>query len=72
VVWVLCIRPLRDYARCRPFAENRRLADLCLMIIAFVILNSLLESSWFRRADPTWIMMILSIAGMRMACRVRF
>lgn len=72
VICILCVRPLRDYARCRPYAENRRLADLCLMIIAFVALNSLLESSWFRRADPTWIMMILAIIGMRMACRIRF
>src|SRR5690606_4838823 len=72
IVIILCLRPLRDYLRCRPYAENRRLADLSLMILLFVMLNSLLESSWFRRADPTWVMMIIAIAGMRMACRMRF
>lgn len=72
VIWIICLRPMYLYVRCRPFAENRRLADLCLMILAFVILNSLLESSWFRRADPTWIMAIIALIGMRVASRLRF
>lgn len=72
VIFVLCIRPLIDYLRCRPGPENRRLADLFLMILAFVLLNSMLESSWFRRADPTWVMMVIAILGLRMTARQSF
>lgn len=72
VVFVLCIRPLVDFLRCRPGPENRRLADLFLMILAFVLLNSLLESSWFRRADPTWVMMVIAILGLRMTAKLTF
>ncbi len=71
VIYVLCIRPLLDYLRCRPAPENRRLADLCLMILAFVLLNSFLESSWFRRADPTWVMMVVAILGLRLSACLR-
>ncbi len=70
VILLLCVRPMFDYARCRPFSENRRLADCFMMILVFVLLNSMLESSWFRRADPTWVMMIIAVLGLRMTSRL--
>ena len=69
VIFVLCVRPLSDFLRCRPGAQNWRLADCFLMILIFVLMNSMLESSWFRRADPTWVMMAIAVLGLRMtAC----
>lgn len=72
VIFVLCIKPMIDFLRCRPGPENRRLADFFLMILAFVLLNSLLESSWFRRADPTWVMMVIAILGLRMTAKINY
>ncbi|MEZ5812909.1 MAG: O-antigen ligase [Rhizobiaceae bacterium] len=70
VVFVLCVRPLADFLRCRPGRDNRRLADFFLMVLTFVLLNSMLESSWFRRADPTWVMMIFAVLGLRLTARL--
>ena len=66
---VLVILPFKDYVRCRPSPENRRLADFFLMVLAFALLNSFLESYLFKRADPVWMLTWISIVGLRLAAR---
>jgi O-antigen ligase len=67
--FVLLFLPLHDYLKCPLQSENRRLSDLFLMIIAFVLLNSFLESYFFRRNDPIWMFLWTSIVGMRLVSR---
>ncbi|KQT52355.1 hypothetical protein ASG43_20075 [Aureimonas sp. Leaf454] len=67
--FVLLFLPARDYLKCPPLPENQRLCDLFLMIIAFVLLNSFLESYFFRRNDPIWMFLWTSIVGIRLVSR---
>ncbi|RCS24662.1 O-antigen ligase family protein [Phyllobacterium salinisoli] len=69
-VIVIILMPLIDYSRCRSNRENVLLADFFLMVLAFSTLNAFLESFFFRRADPVWLMLVLAIFGLRMTARV--
>jgi O-antigen ligase len=66
---MLLVLPIADYVRCRDGEENRRLADLFLMVLAFMLLNSFLESYLLRRNDPTWMLTFVSIVGLRLLAR---
>ncbi|KQT69808.1 MULTISPECIES: O-antigen ligase family protein [unclassified Aureimonas] len=68
-VLVLLVLPMRDYLKSPEGGEHRRMADLFLMIVAFVLLNSFLESYFFRRNDPVWMMLWISIVGLRLVSR---
>ncbi|MBB3952128.1 O-antigen ligase family protein [Aureimonas jatrophae] len=61
--------PLRDFARSRDDDEARRLADLFLMILAFTLLNAFVESFLFARGAPVWMLLWLSVAGLRFLAR---
>lgn len=63
------IAPLRDFLRVPRLRENVLVADLFLMILLFTTLNALLESFFFRRADPVWLFFILATLGLRLAAR---
>jgi O-antigen ligase len=67
--FVLLFLPAYDYIKCPAGRENQLLCDLFLMIIAFVLLNSFLESYFFRRNDPIWMFLWTSIVGMRLVSR---
>ena len=68
---VLVVLPFSDYRRCRPGIENERLADFFLMVLAFMLLNSFLESYLFKRADPAWMLAWISIVGLRLLSKFR-
>jgi O-antigen ligase len=68
-VAAMIIAPLLDYARVRKTRENVLMADLFLMIFTFSALNAFLESFFFRRADPVWLMFLLAVFGLRMVSR---
>ncbi len=68
-VFALILAPLSDYARVRKTRENVLMADLFLMIFTFSALNAFLESFFFRRADPVWLMFLLAVFGLRMVSR---
>ena len=72
LIVILCLRPLVAFVRSARYPANRHLADLFAMILIFAILNSQLESFWFRRADPIWILMVLAIFGLRLTSRLPF
>lgn len=67
---VIIIMPLVNYMRCRPTRENFLLADFFLMFVFFGTLNAMLESFFFRRMDPVWLMLIFAIFGLRMTAKV--
>lgn len=67
---VIIIMPLVNYQRCRPTRENLLLADFFLMFVFFGTLNAMLESFFFRRMDPVWLMLIFAIFGLRMTAKV--
>ncbi|MCW4116420.1 O-antigen ligase family protein [Aurantimonas sp. MSK8Z-1] len=72
-VLVLVIMPLVDYVRTGRDLESRRLADLFLMILTYLLLNAFLESFLFERANPIWMLVWFAVAGLRLlsANRVR-
>lgn len=63
---VLIVLPFRDYLHCRPEPENERLADAFLMILVFCLLNAFLESFFFQRGNPVWLLAWISIVGLRL------
>lgn len=69
--FVLVLLPFRDYVNCRPARENERLADFFLMVLAFMLLNSFLESYLFKRADPAWMLAWISVVGLRLLSKFR-
>jgi O-antigen ligase len=70
-VFVLVLLPFADYVRCRPGEENGRLADFFLMVLAFMLLNSFLESYLFKRADPSWMLTWIAVVGLRLLSKFR-
>ena len=68
LVWL----PLKDYLTTRTDSrENTRLADFCMMVLAFMLLNSFLESYLFSRANAIWMFGWLAIVGLRLTSRFR-
>ncbi|MFD1200213.1 O-antigen ligase family protein [Brucella gallinifaecis] len=67
---VIIIMPLVNYMRCRPKRENLLLADFFLMYVFFGTLNAMLESFFFRRMDPVWLMLVFAIFGLAMTAKV--
>jgi len=63
------IAPIRDYMRIPLLKENVYLGDFFMMLLLFTSLNSFLESYFFRRADPMWMLLIFSIIGLRLVAR---
>ncbi len=63
--------PLRDFARTPPYRENIFLADLFMMIVTFSLFNAFLESFFFRRTDPVWMLFVMSVLGLRLVARFR-
>lgn len=66
IFWVVLVQPLIDYMRCRRFRANIIAADLFLMIVLFTALNAFMETFFFRRGDPVWMLMVFGLAGLRL------
>ena len=69
-VFAILIMPMIDYAKCIRSRENVLLADLFMMIFAFSALNACLESFFFRRSDPVWLLFVTAAIGLRLTSRV--
>ena len=69
-VIVFVLLPLRDYGRIQLLKTNVLLADLFMMMLTYTLLNALLESFFFRRADPVWMVFVLAVLGLRLVSRV--
>ena len=70
-VWLFVLAPVWHYLRTPNYRENVLLADLCLMIVAFLVMNSALESFFLRRADPAWLTLVIALTGLRLCSRLR-
>jgi O-antigen ligase len=66
VFFVIIIQPSIDYARTRRLRANILAADFFMMIIVFTTLNAFMETFFFRRGDPVWMLMVLAVAGLRL------
>jgi O-antigen ligase len=60
------IQPVIDYLRARRLRANILAADFFMMIIVFTTLNAFMETFFFRRGDPVWMLMVLAVAGLRL------
>jgi O-antigen ligase len=63
---VVIVQPAVDYARCRLTRANVVAADFFLMIVLFAALNAFMETFFFRRGDPVWMLMVFGLAGLRL------
>lgn len=63
---IVIIQPVIDYMRTRRLRANILAADFFLMIIIFTALNAFMETFFFRRGDPVWMLMVLAVAGLRL------
>jgi O-antigen ligase len=63
------IVPMRDFLRIPRLKENILLGDFFMMVLSFTALNAFLESFFFRRADPVWLMFVFAILGLRLVAR---
>ncbi|MDQ6436660.1 O-antigen ligase [Mesorhizobium sp. LHD-90] len=68
-VWAFLVTPVVDYMRIPRYRENVLLGDLFMMILLFTTLNAFLESFFFRRADPVWLLVVFAVIGLRLAAR---
>jgi len=68
---VLILLPLRDHHRVIRTPENKALAELFFRIWLFCIYSACLESFFFRRADPVWFALLVSVIGLRLTSKYR-
>lgn len=68
-LFLLIILPITDFVRCRKTKENIILSDMFMMIVYFCTLNASLESFFFRRIDPAWLMLLFGVFGLRLTAR---
>lgn len=69
-VIVLVLLPLVDYVRTLRKRENIYLSDFFMMCLTFSLMNAFLESFFFRRADPVWLLVVMACFGLRMTARI--
>ena len=71
ILWLLLVRPLRNYLAAARHPANRRLADLFAMIVIFMTYVGMLESFLLNRSDPLWILFALAVMGLELLRRLR-
>ncbi len=67
----LIVLPLVDHHRVIRSEGNRALAELFFRIWLFAIYSACLESFFFRRADPVWFALLISVIGLRLVSKYR-
>ena len=67
---VLVVLPLVDYCRIPNSGNSGKLAGLFITIWVFTAMGASLESFFFRRADPVWFCMLISVIGLRLTARL--
>lgn len=64
-VYTFLFAPMRDYMRIPLRKENVWLGDFFMMMVLFTALGAFLETFFFHRADPVWMLFILAAFGLR-------
>lgn len=70
-LWLLMVRPLRNYIAAARRPNNRRLADLFAMIVVFMTYVGMLESFLLNRSDPLWTLYALAVMGLELLRRMQ-
>lgn len=68
--FILLILPVIDYCRIPNSGNAGKLAGLFITIWLFTALGACLESFFFRRADPVWFCMLISVIGLRLTAHM--
>jgi O-antigen ligase len=71
VIYLLMVRPLRNYALACRRPGSRELADLFAMIIIFMTYVGMLETFFLNRSDPLWVLYALAVMGLELASRLQ-
>lgn len=71
ILWLLMIRPLRNYLMAAQKPAGKRLADLFAMIVIFMTYVGMLESFLLNRSDPLWTLFALAVMGLELLRRMR-
>lgn len=71
ILWLLMIRPLRNYLTAAQKPAGKRLADLFAMIVIFMTYVGMLESFLLNRSDPLWTLFALAVMGLELLRRMR-
>ncbi|MDX3809420.1 O-antigen ligase family protein [Bosea thiooxidans] len=71
ILWLLMVRPLRNYLAAARKPASRRLADLFAMIVIFMTYVGMLESFLLNRSDPLWILFAFAVMGLELLRRMR-
>lgn len=71
ILFTVYILPMINYLRIYKDPKKRYLADMFMMIIAFTILLSLMETFILSRSDPIWILHIFAVLGLQVLAGMR-
>ena len=63
------VAPIFDYLRTPKLKENIYLADFFMTVLLFTALNAFLESFFFARNNPVWMLFLLACLGLRITAR---
>jgi O-antigen ligase len=63
------VAPIHDYVRTPKLKENIYLADFFMTVLLFTALNAFLESFFFARNNPVWMLFLLACLGLRITAR---
>lgn len=66
---VFNIAPLFDYMRVPRLKDSVLFADFLMMVLLFTTLNAFVETFFFHRQDPVWVLVIFATLGLRMTAR---
>ena len=64
------VLPLVDYCRIPNSGNTGKLAGLFITVWVFTAMGACLESFFFRRADPVWFCMLISVIGLRLTAHL--
>ncbi len=70
ILFAIVFVPLRDYLRIPQTGNSGRIAGLFISLWLLCALAANLESFFFRRADPVWFLMLISIIGLRVTAHM--
>jgi O-antigen ligase len=63
------VAPITDYLRTPKLKENIYLADFFMTVLLFTALDAFLESFFFARNNPVWMLFLLACFGLRITAR---
>lgn len=66
IFFALFVMPMINYISIYKRRENRKLADMFMMMITFIMLLSFMETFILHRSDPIWIFHVFAVFGLQM------